>query len=125
MQLHGYYLVHIVKPFWLWAFCITCRQTTQYFCEPTIPISANKNIERRFVFIDGLPPASLFAVLGEVAAASLFLSADYKAYDNSTYRSKAKYRSECTGYDCIWYAHQEANEETIDPPCKGKRRIGN
>src|SRR5437660_9422454 len=41
---------------------ITCRQTTQYFCEPIILISANKSIEQA-LYLSCFIPASLFAVL--------------------------------------------------------------
>ena len=44
------------------AWRITCRQTTQYFCEPIILISANKSIEQRS-YSAWLLRASLFAVL--------------------------------------------------------------
>src|SRR5690242_9530575 len=42
--------------------CLTCRQTTQYFCESIIPKSANKSIELCCYFAR-LLPASLFEVL--------------------------------------------------------------
>ena len=46
---------------------LTCRQTTQYFCEPIILILANKSIERWF-YLARFLPSSLFAVLGVVGS---------------------------------------------------------